>query len=307
MPPPRTARRSVPRVSPGTRAVLAIAAANLLWGGSTVASKTALEQVPPLTLAALRAAVALAILWPLVARSGARPATGRTPALLGLIGVAIFCGCQNLALRHASASTVALINGGIPVLTALAAVVVLRERPGGRRLFGLVVALVGVAAVVLAGIDRGGGSILGAALAFVSAASFASYAVLGRRVFPTGGALPVVAGSTRYGLLFLLPGALLELMTGRQGTPTVGDGLVVLYLGAGCSALAFVLLGYGLARLGAAHAAVFGNLKPLVGVGLAVALLGESVTAGQLGGGALAIVGVALASGRSVAAASPST
>ena len=80
----------------------------------------------------------------------------------------------------------------------------------------------------------------------------------------------------------------------------MSDVLLLLYLGAGCSALAFVLCGYGLARLEATQGAICGNLKPLVGVGLAMGLLGESLTPGQLGGGLLVLIGVGLASGGAV-------
>jgi len=125
--------------------------------------------------------------------------------------------------------------------------------------------------------------------------SFAVYAVLGRRVFGSGNPLAVVADSTRYGLLFLLPGAFIDSATTGYGSLTVRDGWLLLYLGAGCSALAVVLCGYGFAHLQAGQAAVFGNLKPLVGVGLAVAMLGESLSAGQISGGVLVLLGVALA------------
>jgi drug/metabolite transporter (DMT)-like permease len=185
----------------------------------------------------------------------------------------------------------------------------LGERLGGRRLAGLVASLTGVAVIV--GLGRGtapGMAALGNLLPLASAVAFAAYAVLGRRVFggagsPSrpgqpciGASLAVVAGSTRYGLLFLLPGAAVELAAGGVGPVTVRDGLLLLYLGAGCSALAFVLCGYGLARLEAGRGAAFGYLKPLVGVALAMSLLGEPLTAQQLGGGALVLGGVALAS-----------
>ncbi len=302
--PPLTLGLIAGHPAPRVLAVLALVGANVLWGGSAVASKALLEHVPPLTLAALRVAIALAVLWPLVARTGGQPARGRAPVLLGLTGVALFCACQNLGLRYASAGDIALINGAIPVLTGLLAVPLLGERLGGPRLAGLLASLAGVAAIVLVGNGATpSAAVLGTALPLASAVSFAAFAVLGRRTFGGGNAVAVVAGSTRYGLLFLLPGAGLELATVGLGPLTVRDGLLLLYLGAGCSALAFVLCGYGLAHLEAGHGAVFGNLKPLVGVVLAVTLLGESLTAGQLGGGALVLLGVALASGRSGAAA----
>ncbi|MDF2760062.1 MAG: hypothetical protein K0S99_2696, partial [Thermomicrobiales bacterium] len=64
-----------------------------------------------------------------------------------------------------------------------------------------------------------------------------------------------------------------------------------------CSAVAFILCGYGLARLDAGQGAVCGHLKPLVGVGFALVLLGEPLNPGHLGGGALVLLGVLLATG----------
>jgi drug/metabolite transporter (DMT)-like permease len=296
---PTNANRAI-FVRPSTRtlAVLALIGANAIWGGSAVASKALLGNVPPLTLASLRVAIALAVLMPLVARGGGRPATGGATALLGLTGVAFFCLFQNVGLLFASAANIALINGGIPVLTGLLAAAMLGERLDGRRSAGLLISGGGVAAVVLFGAGATfDASVLGNMLAVAGAASFAIYAVLGRRTFDAGNALAVVAGSTRYGLLFLLPGAGVEVATGGIGPLDVRDALLLLYLGAGCSALAFILCGYGLAHLDAGHGAVFGNLKPLVGVVLAVVLLGESLSAGHLGGGAFVLLGVVLASG----------
>jgi drug/metabolite transporter (DMT)-like permease len=301
---PLVSRRWTFHLTPGTTAVLALTGANILWGGSAAASKEALAHVPPMTLATLRVALALAVLHLLLARNGERPATGIAPALLGLTGVALFCVCQNVGLGVADAATTSLLNGAIPILTALLGMIWLGERMGQRRLAGLALSVVGVAMIGLDGafVARGMAA-LGNLLLLASAASFAVYAVLGRRTFGGANTLSVVAGSTFYGLLFLLPGAFTELATNHHERLTRADGLLVLYLGVACSALALVVAGYGLAHLEAGHAAIFGNIKPLVGVGLAVVLLGEPVTLPELAGGVMILLGVALASGLSFAGA----
>jgi drug/metabolite transporter (DMT)-like permease len=268
--------------------MLALIGANIIWGASAVANKAILVHVPPVTLACLRVAIALAVFLPLVARTGERPAQGGGPALLGLTGVALFCLLQNVGLRYASATNTALLVAAL-----------LGKRLGGWRLAGLLGSSGGVAAVVLLGSrDAFGASVVGSLLPVVGAVSFAAYAVLGRWAFASGSALAMVAGSSRYGLLFLLPAAGLELATAGLGPVTIKDVFLLLYLGVGCSALAFVLCGYGLARLDVGQGTVFGNLKPLVGVLLATVLLGESLTPGRLGGGALVLLGVLLASGK---------
>ena len=299
LPPPHAPMATHPaRLALPAGAITALIAANLVWGGSVVASEAALTHLPPLTLACLRVGVGWAVLRALLARTGGKPASGRAPALLGLIGVTVFCATQNLGLGTASAGTSSLLNGAIPVLTGLLAALFLGERLGGCRLAGLLVSLVGIATLVFQGSGMTSAAALGNLLPLASAVSFAAYAVLGRRVFMGDNALAVVTGSTGYGLLLLLPGGLYELVTVGIGAVTLRDALLVFYLGAGCSALAFVLCGYGLARVEAARGAAFGNLKPLVGFALAVVLLGESLTTARLAGGTLILLGTAVAGRR---------
>ena len=286
----------VPRLSPRARAVLALVAANVIWGTTFVAIKPMLERLPPLTVASARFAIALAILLPLLARAGGRPARGPIPALMGLTGVFLLYLCQNVGLQYTSAANAALIHGGIPVLTALVAAPVLGERLGARRLVGLAVSLAGVAAIVLLGEGATLGlRAVGDALLLASALSIAAYLVLGRRFFPAGGSLALVTGVARYGLLFLLPATAVELAVSGAEAPTAGDLLRLAYLGAGASALAFVLWGYGLTHLEAGQAAAFTNLKPIVGLAVAALVLAEPISAAQLGGAALVLGGVWLA------------
>ncbi len=284
----------VPHLSARVLAILALIGANVIWGSTFVALKPVLDRVPPLTVASLRFAIALAILLPLVYLVGDRPARGRGPLLMGLTGVFLLYLCQNVGLQYSSAANGALIHGGIPVLTALLAAAFLGERLGGRNLAGVLASLVGVALIVLPGTDLGL-SALGNALLLASALSIAAYLVIGRRTFPAAGSLAVVAGAACYGFLMLLPATAVELAVGGMDRPTAGDLLRLLYLGAGASALAFLLWAYGLRQFEAGRAATFANLNPLVGVALAALLLGEPVTHAQLGGGALVLAGVWLA------------
>lgn len=302
---PRPHRPVVVRRRPSGSALAAAAlvAAMALWGTSFVATKVVLDHVPPLTLAALRFVVALAVLLPLTLRTGRRPTLGLDAALLGLTGMALFFVCQNLGLRFASAGTAALVlNGGIPILTTLLAALLLRERLAGARLVGTVAGVGGVLALVLLGSGHGaaspGGSVaaLGVGLLLLAAAAAAAaYMLLGRRAFAGGDALALTTGATGYGLLFTAPAAAAEVALVGVGRPTGTDLLLLLYLGAGCSALPFVLWGYALARLEACQVAVLGNLELLFAVAFAAILLREPLPPAHLAGGALILIGVWLA------------
>jgi drug/metabolite transporter (DMT)-like permease len=249
--------------------------------------------VPPLTLATSRFAIALLVLLPVLARTGRRPILNRKTAVMGFSGVFVVYFCQNLGLQYTSASNGALIHGGIPVFTVLFAAVVLGERLGKRRLIGLGLAVVGVAVVVLFG---GGGqldvSVMGDGLVLLSAFGLAAYFVLGRRAFPGGSSLELVAGVAVWGLLFLLPASGIEIGVVGVARPTVDDVLGLLYLGAAASALAFMLWAHGLRHMEAGQASVFANLNPLVGVAVAAALLGDHVGPAQIVGGLLTLAGV---------------
>jgi drug/metabolite transporter (DMT)-like permease len=287
-----------PRASqPRTLAILALASANVLWAGSVVASKPTLSHMPPMTMAALRVAIALVVLRIILARRHEQPATGSLPAFLGFTGVTLFCACQNLGLLFADATTTALLGGVIPVLTVCLAVPILHERLDGPRVTGILVSLLGIAVITLLGTGQAPGTaLLENLLPMASAVSSAIAMVLGRCAFRQGNSLAMVAGSTQYGLLCLLPGAAFELARDEPTSLTVQDGLLLLYLGVGCSAVAPMLRGYGLAHLEAGQGAVYGNLRPLAGVALAVLILDEPLAVNQIGGGLLILAGVGIAS-----------
>jgi uncharacterized membrane protein len=119
--------------------------------------------------------------------------------------------------------------------------------------------------------------------------------VLGRRVFPVYGTLPVLAGMAAWGTAALLPVAFIE--SWLTGPPAIGAGeaALVLYLGAGCSALTYGLWGYALRHLEAGCAATFDTLIPVVGLVSAVLVLREAPLVWHMVGGALVVAGVWMA------------
>jgi DME family drug/metabolite transporter/O-acetylserine/cysteine efflux transporter len=74
--------------------------------------------------------------------------------------------------------------------------------------------------------------------------------------------------------------------------PTLTAILAVLHVGAGCSADAYALWGYGLSRLPARQVALLGNLELVCGIVVATALAGETFTPLHLAGAAFVLVGV---------------
>jgi drug/metabolite transporter (DMT)-like permease len=69
----------------------------------------------------------------------------------------------------------------------------------------------------------------------------------------------------------------------------------MLYLGVGCSAASFLLLGYAVSHLDVGRFAACFNIQVLAGVALSVVMLGEALTPARIGGGLMVISGVAIA------------
>ena len=175
-----------------SRRSLAIASAIgliVVWGSTFAITTIAGEEIPPLTLSALRFVIAAAVLIPIViARGGLasipRPLPIGAIALMGLTGIAIFHACFHYALLYGSASQGAIVFALVPAAIALAAVIFLKERPSRRRIAGMVLSFAGVALVVAAG--RGGAAspspLLGAVWMLLGVVAWALYTVVAKRV-----------------------------------------------------------------------------------------------------------------------------
>lgn len=266
----------------------------LIWASTYVVTKQVLHEAGPFTVTALRFVTGFAALfWP-AWRQGFRLRQIFAPAMLkySLTGIVLFYSLQNLGLTFTTAGNAALISAALPAAAALLSVWVLRERLSGYRLAGLALSIVGV--VLVSGATPAGGGLLamaGNALVAGSIFSWAVYTIQGKRLNWDQPALVVTAASMGAGLLTLVPLAVAEM--GYQGLPglSLPSWLALLYLGCGASALTLLMWNYAIRHVDAMVAAVYPNLIPIIGLLFAWAA-GEPISALQLVGGSLAMVGV---------------
>ena len=288
----------------------------IVWGASFVAARAVLApadpndgKLSPTTLAALRFVLA-AILFapPLLARwlrnrTAERAGTIAARRLdrgdllrlfgLGQLGIAVYFWLQYTGVRLTNAGVASiLVVGLIPIATAIVARLRLREALG--RAHALPLAL-GLAGVIVVTAERGTGVSLGisrdfglGALCLVSnAVCFALYSVVVRDSRGRYDSLTLTAGTTVAGALGLLALAALGGGWGAIGRLSAAQWLAVAYLALGCSVLAYFGYNRALATLEAGRAAAWVYLEPPVALLLGALLLGETVTAASLLGGAL--------------------
>ena len=274
-----------------------------LFGSSVVAVRVAVQEVPPLSLAALRFGQGGLLLVFVLLLVGARDllrVRWRDLPLLMLLGAvlfAVFPVSFNASLRLIEASRGALILATIPLWSALLARIARSERLAPRQVAGVLLSLAGVGLALAergVGSQGGLGSLAGDGLMLVTALCGAAYAVLAQRAFARYGALTVTTYAMVLGTLLLLPAALAEGLAGVLPQLDRQTVALLVFLGVFGGALGFFLWTFALTRLTPTQVAVYINLNPLVAILLAAALLAERLTIVFAAGFGAVLVGVLL-------------
>lgn len=174
--------------------------------------------------------------------------------------------------------------GSAPALTGLATWALHRVRPGVPWLVATALATAGVTVLGLApgGAGAGGLDVVGLLASLGAGAAYAAYTLAGAALIDAGwssttsmGAVFGVAGVVGVGVLAV---------TGTAGLGTPAGVAVVLWLGLVTTTLAYVLFGYGLARLGAPTVATLTLAEPLTATVLGLVVLDERLSAGAVAG-----------------------
>jgi drug/metabolite transporter (DMT)-like permease len=287
----------------------------VIWGSTFVVTKGVNVQVQPFTLALVRVAIGAVVLLACAlirqARGGNHSPWSALPwgtmIVMGLIGVVLYYAVFNYSLVYTSASQGALVQSCIPAMTALVAVVWLREHASAMRWAGIALSMVGVLIVFSGGADAesGSASLLGNLLMFISAVLWGIYTSAAKRV-ATYDPLQVTAGIVAAGAVMLVPLAAFEV--GAAGMPSVDlqGWLGMAYLGAGASGAAYLMYSAALKHVDASEAGVYTNLIPIVGV-ITGMMLGDPLSARAIIGGLVVLMGVWLTSRQPAPASPPRT
>lgn len=207
-------------------------------------------------------------------------------AAMGALGYVGQSWCYFAALQHATAGLVALLLYLYPAIVTVLAALLLRRRISRGRALAVVVALAGTALTVGGDLDS---EVLGITLGIGAALIYSIYIIAGEQVMPRVGALPaatvvMLAAAAVYG------GAAFG--SGPAWPASWHGWAAVLAIALFSTLLAILGFFKGLEKLGAADASTLSTLEPLVTIGLAAMVLGEGVTALQVGGGMLILAAV---------------
>lgn len=286
-----------------TGIVLAVVA-TLIWSGNFIVARGVAAQIPPISLAFYRWLTASVIMLPIAGpllwhhRNYLRRHGGfllRT----ALFGVTLFNTFVYIAGHYSTAINLALIGTTTsPVFSILLARIFLGEKLPFARVAGLVLCISGILWLLSKGsvttllhlrFGAGDAWILAAALAF------AIYNIQVRKQPPGLPGTAFLLAVFALGTLLLLPAWLVEAQAQPPVQWNVNLLLIILYLGAGTSVLAFLCWNVALRQLGASRTALFGNLIPVFSTAEAILILNERLTWVHITGGIVVISGLLLA------------
>lgn len=274
----------------------------LLVGSNVGIGKSIVEFVPIPLFALLRFVIAMAVLWPLL--RVARLRRVKRDEWLNLFLQALFgtFGFTLLMLggvQRTSAVAAGVITSTIPAVVALLSWLILGERPNGRALASIGLAIVGVLVVNLAHGDEsvgGEASFTGNLMVLGAVCCESLYIILSRRLTQTLAPLDICAYTHMFGLLLMLPlGASALLHFDYRAVP-VSVWTLVLWYGLSASIFSFWLWMKGIRHVPGSLAGVFSAVLPVAAAIYGIVFLGERPTLAHGIALACVVAGIGLAS-----------
>lgn len=274
----------------------------LFWSGNFVLSRGMHAEIPPISLAFWRWALALLIIAPFGIRRVYEQRAllkkhGRFMLFQGILGVTGFNTLIYLAMQSTTAINAVLVNSCIPIVIVLISLFVYREKLSLRQSIGVFISLSGVVLIIAKG-DMAALRQLtfnqGDLLVLLAAIVWAFYSA-NLRKYPEGlHPIAYQTGIMIVGLVFLLPCYLFEIQSGKNIQINLASVLTVGYVALFASVLAFICWTRAIREVGANKAGPFIHLMPVFSTILAIIFLDEVLLGYHIQGIALVFTGIAI-------------
>ncbi len=277
----------------------AILVAMLVWGTSTIGTKLALNNFPPITLITLRFTIAVVLMAIIGLFTKQLQPLRKQDALLFILTALIqpfgYYTFETFGLQMISTPTVAeVILSTIPLFSPLFAWLILRERVTIYNLLGVVISMVGVLIMIAAGetaftMSSPWGYVLLACA--VMASIF--YAIMLRKIPAYYNDWSIVFYIMLFGTIMLYP-VWLAVDLPKMDTfvwDWTGFGAIA-YLAIFCSIICYILFCYCVRRIGVTRTNVFNNIRPVFTALYMLFFFGEQLPLVKWGGIIIVVIGL---------------
>ncbi|MGB7288259.1 MAG: DMT family transporter [Salaquimonas sp.] len=289
------------QMSPALWAMLLLL--SLIWGGSFLFGRIAVQEIPPLTLVALRVSLAAIAIWVFIF-AGRRSIAITKWFVLNILGMSVLNNIIPFSFilygqQEIGSGLASIVNAMTPIWTVIIAnFLTSDEKWSPRKAFGITAGFCGVA--VLMGGDVWSGlqaSALAQASVLIATISYGFAGVYGKR-FKGIDPIQVAAGQLTGSSFFM---AIILLVSGDAASVQLPSTIAiwsVLGLAIPCTAFAYVLFFKILQSAGATNVSLVTFLVPVSAILLGIIFLNEALTPWHIGGLTLIATGLVILDGR---------
>lgn len=272
------------QTSISTRAWAELLLLGLLWGGSFLAIRTALDEIGPLTSVLFRTGLAALMLWPIALLQGHRPQPNWTywgPLfMMGLLNNVIPFTLMAWGQLHIPSGLTSILNATTAIFGVLiAAMVFADERLSLRKLLGVGLGFTGVILVI--GLEAMRNFDISSIAQLAVIAGTFSYACAGSWARKTLTGIPPIMAAT--GMLTMSSLCMVPLALIFEGAPTLAMApltwLGIIYYAGFATALAYLLYYRVLAMAGSGNLLLVTLIIPPVAICLGAWVRGEVLPA----------------------------
>jgi drug/metabolite transporter (DMT)-like permease len=261
----------------------------LIWGSSFVFMAIGLDAFNPGVITLVRIALgAMTLAMFPRARIAIDSQDRRRVFLLGIIWIGIPLMIFPIAQQWIDSSVAGMLNGAVPITSAIWATMLLRRLPGWRQLLGIGIGFVGVLAISAPEVVDSSATALGVALVIGAVVLYGLSTNVAVPLQQKYGALPVLFKAQLAALVIVVPFGLWQIPGSTWAWPSA---LAMIPLGVLGTGLAFVLMGTLVGRVGGPRGSVAIYFVPIVAVILGILVRGDTLEPLAIGGTVLVLVG----------------
>jgi drug/metabolite transporter (DMT)-like permease len=278
--------------------ILAILGAVFLWGSSFSAMRFILRDLNPFAVMFCRLFIAFICIIPIAGRL--IPKSYQKGDWKILLPMVLFQPClyflfESNALTLTTSSQAGIISACLPLMVAVAAWFFLAEKINFRTIVGLILSITGVILLTIFQTSHTSASnpALGNLLELGAMASACANMILIKKLSLRYSTWSLTGMQVLAGLIFFLPG-IKYLIIADPSIWSLKLILLLFYLGACVSFIAFGLYNWGMSKIEASKASIFINLIPITAVLLGWLILGETLNTIQIIAAGIVISGVLL-------------
>lgn len=278
---------------------------SVLWGGSFFFAGLALRELPPMTVALVRVALAAAIIFPVFKiQGGILPTTfaGWMPFIvMGLLNNIIPFSLIFAGQLRISSGLASVLNATTPLFTVLVLASFGDERLILRRVVGVLIGLSGVYVLRDPSLVQSESQTIGMLLCLGGALSYGFSALWGRRKFNTVPPLTTATCqliSSSVAMVFI---ASVVDQPWRLPMPGAATWAALTGLAALSTALAYIVFFQIMARAGASNVMLVTLLIPVTAILLSVLVLGEPLSMRDIAGALVIAASLLVIDGRVLA------